>query len=58
MSSKKKEHPSALPKSKVIRARVDHVTIGKLNACTSKLDTTRSNIIRQGIEQIYDALHN
>lgn len=58
MSSTKRKRPrSTYPKSELIRARVDQVTVSQLDACTNKLNTTRSDIIRKGIVKMYDALH-
>lgn len=58
MSSTKRKRPrSTPPKRELIRARVDQVIVSKLDACTNKLNTTRSDIIRKGIEQMHDALH-
>lgn len=38
------------PKSELIRVRVDHAILSKLDACTEKFGTTRSGVIRKGIE--------
>lgn len=40
-------------KDKVIRARVDSVTIEKLDYCTLELKISRSDVIRNGINKIY-----
>ncbi len=57
MSSKKMGRPpSDNPKSDIIRIRVDQATLSKLDACTEKLNTTRSDIVRKGIEKMYDDL--
>lgn len=57
MSSKKMGRPpSDNPKSDLIRVRVDQEILSKLDACTEKLQTTRSDIIRKGIEKVFDEL--
>lgn len=59
MSSKKMGRPpSDNPKSETIKIRVDQAILGKLDACTKKLNTTRSDIVRRGIEKVYDDLQN
>ncbi|MFM9278145.1 ribbon-helix-helix protein, CopG family [Paenibacillus jiagnxiensis] len=57
MSSKKMGRPpSDNPKSEKIEIRVDQETMSKLNAAAEKLNTTRSDIVRKGIEKVYDEL--
>ncbi|AZK45185.1 CopG family transcriptional regulator [Paenibacillus lentus] len=57
MSSKKMGRPpSDNPKSDLIRVRVDQTILNKLDACTKKLNTNRSDVIRKGIEKMYDDL--
>lgn len=57
MSSKKMGRPlSDNPKSELIRVRADQAMLDKLDACTEKLNTTRSDVIRRGIEKMYDEL--
>ncbi|MFM9278147.1 ribbon-helix-helix protein, CopG family [Paenibacillus jiagnxiensis] len=57
MSSKKMGRPlSDNPKSETIKIRVDQETMSKLNASAEKLNTTRSDIVRKGIEKVYDEL--
>ncbi|WP_245368635.1 CopG family transcriptional regulator [Paenibacillus silagei] len=57
MSSKKMGRPpSDNPKSELIRVRVDQEILSKLDACTEKLQTTRSDVIRKGIEKVFDEL--
>lgn len=48
--------PSDNPKSELIRVRADQEILSKLDACTEKLQTTRSDVIRKGIEKVYDEL--
>ncbi|GIP12705.1 MAG: ribbon-helix-helix protein, CopG family [Paenibacillus macerans] len=57
MSSKKMGRPpSANPKSETIKIRVDQDIMNKLDASAEKLNTTRSDIVRKGIEKVYDDL--
>ena len=42
------------PKDVTIRARMDAEIVNKLDKCCTSLDTTRSDIIRKGIERVYD----
>ena len=57
MSSKKLGRPpSNNPKSETIKIRVDQTILSKLDVCTEKLNTTRSDIVRKGIERVYDDL--
>ncbi|MEK3838079.1 MULTISPECIES: CopG family transcriptional regulator [unclassified Paenibacillus] len=57
MSAKKMGRPlSDNPKSKKIEIRVDQEILSKLDACTEKLQTTRSDVIRKGIEKVFDEL--
>ncbi|MDP4099117.1 ribbon-helix-helix protein, CopG family [Paenibacillus sp. P96] len=57
MSSKKMGRPpSDNPKSEKIEIRVDREIMSKLDASAKKLNTTRSGIVRRGIEKVYDEL--
>ncbi|MFD2330779.1 hypothetical protein ACFSR7_16120 [Cohnella sp. GCM10020058] len=57
MSSKKMGRPpSDNPKSETIKIRMDQDTMKKLDASAVKLNTTRSDIVRKGIEKVYDEL--
>jgi len=57
MSSKKMGRPpSDKPKSKTIEIRVDQEIMNKLDASAEKLNTTRSYVVRKGIEKVYDEL--
>ncbi|MEC0124033.1 ribbon-helix-helix protein, CopG family [Paenibacillus pabuli] len=57
MSSKKMGRPlSDKPKSKTIEIRVDEEIMSKLDASAEKLKTTRSDIVRRGIEKVFDEL--
>ena len=57
MSTKKMGRPkSENPLSERIYIRVDKTTKEKLDCCTEKLEVSRSDVVRQGIETIYDKL--
>lgn len=57
MSSKKMGRPpSDKPKGKTIEIRVDQEIMSKLDTSAEKLNTTRSDIVRRGIEKVYDEL--
>jgi len=49
--------PSDNPKSETLRIRVDANTIKKLDDCSRSLDTNRSDIVRKGIDKVYDGLN-
>ena len=40
----------------VVRTRIDAETIGKLDVCCRLLKTSRSEILRRGIDRIYGEL--
>ena len=42
------------PKDITVRTRMDAETVKKLDKCCDVLETTRSDIMRKGIEKIYD----
>ncbi len=48
--------PSDNPKDKTLRVRVDDRTIEKIDQCTQALNTTRSDIVRKGIDKVFDDL--
>ncbi|MDQ0719100.1 ribbon-helix-helix protein, CopG family [Paenibacillus amylolyticus] len=57
MSAKKMGRPkSDKPKSRTIEIRVDEDIMNKLDISAEKLNTNRSDIVRKGIEKIYDEL--
>ena len=41
------------PKDTTVRARMDAGTVGQLDKCCEVLETTRSDVIRKGIEKVY-----
>ena len=57
MAQKKMGRPiTDQPKSNRIFIRVDDKTIRKLDECTDVLQTTRSEVVRKGIDKVYDSL--
>ena len=48
--------PSDNPLKERLYLRVDQKTKELLDECTEVLDTTRSDIIRMGIEKVHDSL--
>lgn len=48
--------PSENPKSERLYLRVDEKTRDMLDACTEALNVTRSEVLRMGIEKVYDDL--
>ena len=59
MSQNKKGRPVS-PDSKhtMFRVRLDDNSMEKLDECAEKLDTTRSDIVRKGIDRIHEDLKN
>ena len=58
MSPKKMGRPpSENPKSETLRIRVDSDTIKKLDECSLALETNRSDVVRKGIDKVYDDLN-
>jgi hypothetical protein len=43
------------PKDTMLRVRVDKITLDKLDDTAKKLATTRSEVIRKGIDMIHSA---
>ncbi|MER0283507.1 ribbon-helix-helix protein, CopG family [Clostridioides difficile] len=56
MPQKKMGRPTESVKDTMIRVRADKDTIDKLDECMNLLDSNRSEIIRRGIDKIYDDL--
>jgi len=48
--------PSENPKDKTLRVRVDDETLKKLDDCSAKLSSNRSNVVRKGIDMVSDSL--
>jgi hypothetical protein len=56
MSAKKLCRPTEMLKDLTIRARMDNETVKKLDICVERLYPNRSEVIRQGINLIYNEL--
>ncbi len=56
MSPTKGRPPIENPKDTMIRVRMDKETMEKLDACAEALNTSRSDVIRQGIEKIAEEI--
>lgn len=54
MSPRTGRPPVENPKDTMIRVRMDAETVKKLDACAKALETSRSEIIRMGIDRIAD----
>ena len=48
-------HPE-YPKDQLVRMRVDIITLKKIDWCAEKLGMNRSELLRYGVEKIYDEL--
>jgi len=48
-------HPEK-PLDTELKTRVDKETLEKLDYCRDKLNTTRSEVLRQGVHSLYDDL--
>lgn len=58
MSQKKMGRPvAANPKDTMFRVRLDNTSMEKLDVCAKKMNTTRSDIVRKGIDKIHDDLN-
>lgn len=55
-STKMGRPPSENPKSGNIRVRIDADTLEKLKACSKALDANNSEIVRKGIDMVYNDL--
>lgn len=57
MSQNKIGRPvSSDPKHTMFRVRLDDKYLKKLDECAEKLQTNRSDVVRKGIDKIYDDL--
>ena len=52
--SKKMGRPTDNPKNKLVQIRVDDETLFRLDSCVNTTKKTRSEIIRRGINLVYD----
>ncbi|WP_303997111.1 ribbon-helix-helix protein, CopG family [Megamonas hypermegale] len=56
-TKKKIGRPTTSPKNTMIRVRMDDETIKKMDSCAKKLNTTRSEIIRNSIVEFYQKMN-
>ena len=56
MATKKMGRPTDSRKDTEIRVRANPETMRKLDVCSKSLNTNRSEIVRQGIDKMYDDL--
>ena len=56
MAAKKLGRPTDSLKDKEIRVRANTETIRKLEECSKRLNTSKSDIVRRGIDKMYDDL--
>lgn len=52
----KKEQFKDKPKNTMLRVRVDDETVEKLDMIAKKTDSTRSSVIRRGIDKLYQEI--
>ena len=56
MKKKKIGRPTESIKDTMVRVRMDEAMINKLDECVKKFDSNRSEVIREGIEKIYNSI--
>lgn len=52
--SKRMGRPTESPKNKLLQVRLDSETMQKLDTCAKYENTTRSEIVRKGINEVFD----
>ena len=57
LGNKKMGRPTDNPKNGIIKIRADEETIKKLGECSEKLNLSRSDIIRKGINDVHNSLN-
>lgn len=55
-ATKKMGRPTTSPKNTMVRVRMDDKTLQKMDECAKKLNTSRSEVIRLGIKELYPKL--
>ncbi|GKX29368.1 hypothetical protein SH1V18_18480 [Vallitalea longa] len=58
MANKKIGRPTNAPKNKTIKFRIDDETNKKLESCSKELNESKSEILRKGVNKVYDDLNN
>lgn len=56
MATKKMGRPTESPKDYMLRVRMDIESLNKLDACCKAEGLTRSEVVRQGIQDRYDKI--
>jgi predicted transcriptional regulator len=56
MGEKKIGRPTDNPKDIVLKIRLDHDTSEKLEECREKMETSKAEVVRQGIIKMHDDL--
>ena len=56
MAAKKLGRPTDSRKDSEIRVRANPETMRKLTVCSERMKTNKSDIVRRGIDKIYDGL--
>lgn len=56
MKNNKVGRPTESKKGSVIKARVDDLTIDKLEFCARKTNLSKSDILRIGIDKVYEEI--
>ena len=58
MKERKKPGPNPeKPLEHDLKVRVDNETLDKVEFCMKKLNMTRSEVLRKGVNTLYDQLH-
>lgn len=56
MSPRTGRPKSESPKSKLLQVRMDEESMQQLDECADKKNTTRAEIVREGIRSVYNSL--
>lgn len=54
MTTTKKGRPTTSPKNTMLRVRLDNGTLEKLEKCSKIKNTSKSDIVRIGINKVFD----
>lgn len=56
MKKSKVGRPTDSPKDTMVRVRMNREMISKLDECVTKLGSNRSEVIREGIDKVYEGI--
>lgn len=56
IATKKRGRPTSEPKENQLRIRLSNSDIDKLNICSESLKKTKTDIVRLGIEKVYQEI--